>query len=305
MADPDTQATPVVPPPPSEVSIRTLDSDLKSMALSGGDTPVPRNILFTSPSADVEPRHRNWVTPIFILTALLGFGAIGYFIIYPLLFSETQPSELQPPNTPLPPNSSSQGLVPDFEHESFFSLVSDEALTLEVTEAARDVSDLLTLPQRLSGLVSSLPSSISFVEVEFQKKIRKPLAVSDFFTFTKIKFFDSDFILTHFVPDFTFFVFRDGGGQWPGMVLKLKPGQDFFPLRTHISEIERSPDLEVLFLEPPGPRSGAFQDVLLKTQSYRTAPFSLPSAALSYGMVRQYLVIATSQAAFEEALRRL
>lgn len=303
MAEEETQS-PAVPSPPSEVVIRTLESDLKSMALSGGGVPVPQTVVF-APQALKPKSGRNWFIWISILIALLGFGAVGYFFLYPVLFP-TKSSGHAPLVTPgrnEPPRSGA--IVPDFEHASFFRVRSDEALALTASEAAESVSDLQTFNQKLSALLDGARPDSSFIEVVFKRKDGRPLDASAFLSFTKLNFFDRDFVVSHLRPDFTFFVFRDPAGFSPGFVLRLKPGEDFFPIRSEVKKIEKSLDLENLFLRVPGARSGVFKDGLLKTQPFRYLDFRESGARFVYAMVRDYLVISASSGGFEEVVRRL
>lgn len=80
---------PNVPPPPPEVKIRTLRSDLESMAQSGGSSPQFRSVAVPGVSAASEAAGEKKTKDI--LTAVLAVIAVGLvaavgFLVYQLFF---------------------------------------------------------------------------------------------------------------------------------------------------------------------------------------------------------------------------
>lgn len=113
-------------PPPPEIAIRTMDSDIKSIEQSGGElippqpfTPEitgeeesktgvelnvpgytgPEKPVFTPPSVitpevSLDKKSVNWkIIGIIlgILTIILIFGLLGYFVIFPWIFPKQMP----------------------------------------------------------------------------------------------------------------------------------------------------------------------------------------------------------------------
>ena len=79
-----TESLTTAPPPPMEVKVRTMRSDLESMAKSGGGLPNFQNVkveagIVSAPSGDAKRTNPLEIAAI-VLLSLFIFAAIGYFV---------------------------------------------------------------------------------------------------------------------------------------------------------------------------------------------------------------------------------
>lgn len=116
---------PTAPPPPSEVKVRTMRSDLASMAKSGGGLPkfesvkveggsvarVP--VILTKPAASstgttaptiAQPAKKSNVMPVILVIILIAIVAVGGWFIYTnyiagKLGSQSSQAPTTPPST--------------------------------------------------------------------------------------------------------------------------------------------------------------------------------------------------------------
>ena len=76
---------PSAPPPPQEVKVRTMASDLASMAASGGGLPQFQNVkMSTTPAQKVpaEPgKNNNLLVVIVVAIAVVVLVALGYVVV--------------------------------------------------------------------------------------------------------------------------------------------------------------------------------------------------------------------------------
>jgi hypothetical protein len=74
------QVLPTAPPPPQEVKVRTLKSDLASIAASGGGLPRYENVKITH----TEQQQKNATNPLVVIVVivllLIIFSIAGYFV---------------------------------------------------------------------------------------------------------------------------------------------------------------------------------------------------------------------------------
>ena len=104
---------PGAPPPPPEVKVRTMRSDLESMARSGGGAPRFENVAVVGASAQNTPASprpadsslaqsdgtsssaRSFVGPILVVVvALVALAVVGYFA-YTVFYASAPPAPLQ------------------------------------------------------------------------------------------------------------------------------------------------------------------------------------------------------------------
>ena len=302
---------PTVPAPPTEISIRTLESDLKSMSLGGGSSPLPKYVAMPSRLATIPKGVKQATSGVlkffFFILAISGLLAVGYYVIYPalskifeggVLSSKTEPGPIMDNKKPL--------TTPEFTHRSFFRATPDEVLKFVIPREAVNAAELQTFGQRVLNLLAETNSNSKFLEIEVQDQDGGHPAISEFFSSINVKALSSDFLLTNFNPDFNMFVYRDQNGFWPGYLLELRPGKSWLFLKAEIEKLERSPDLENMFLTSPGVRSNiGFKDGLSKNQPVRILGFTAPGAAFVYGSIKGYLIFSASLPGLEEAASRL
>ncbi len=304
-----------VPPPPNEVSIRTLDSDVRSMALSGGNFPQSERVAFqlNKPVSSVgigKSSTSVLKVTLWIVLGLFVLGALIYFI-YPLVSpsdgegvngdNAVSISTSSPTLPPVPPSVT----IPKFDHKSFFKKPADTVLEIKFNYPVTSVLDLETYNQKISNLLQGSRSTSTLVELEVKGGNDRPLALSQFWTASGIRLLPEDFWAQEFNPDFTFFVFRNKDGDWPGLVTKFVEGRSWLVLKNRIVAMESSADLEELFVVAPGNRFGGFADTLVSGQPARALEFSKPSTRFVYGSFHNYLLISTSLEGLKEAVARL
>lgn len=337
---------PLAPPPTSKLDARTMSSDSRSMQQSGGA--MPRPYAPQSVSSSPAPSPARTPTPpvpvpqmpkpvqapvtqsstpiavaiqkksrknIFVISLVailvIGLGALGYFVLYPMIFGE---SEVPPPRNDLSPTSDVTPSpmpvpggepVPEMEveptpqaasltHISFFKTAAD---------ATEDVSLVnLTFP--------SLKSLISFetADVPLFKELVGRNAAGTILSFGQFvgTLFPSIFspeVVSQFEPDFTLFSLTNDKGTWLGFVAKKKPNASS-QLTEPITALETAPTLSDFFLKPPGTMQ-TWKTGKAGTVDTRYATFALPGAALNYGWHADHLIVSASYDGIKEALRRL
>ena len=72
------------PPPPQEVKVRTMASDLATMAASGGGLPRYQNVKIAGVAASQDPqakmRKTSMIVAIISIVAVIAILLIGYLI---------------------------------------------------------------------------------------------------------------------------------------------------------------------------------------------------------------------------------
>lgn len=308
-----------VPPPPSEVTARTLTSDIASIAESGGGSPKPRpvkvfrkeehiqtqggqraNVLDPDFTALRPPRKSFLSNPIFLISLLgvflAGVFLIGYYILYPFL------NPLPPQQTPLvhakPPKTQ--------EHKSFFANSSRPIDGTFVMDVSSTIDGLQADREMLVSKIGSL--SGSFFEFAIQNGGGAPVLASNFFPLINGEILNKDFLANDFENDFTFFIYKENGKLWPGYIFQIKSGLTPILLKGIVSKLENaSSSWNSLFLEQNGIPGRQFSDGLLNSgEPIRYMNFSITPSSLVYGWAsNKYLIIATSIEAINQAALRL
>ncbi len=122
----ESDKTAYVPPPPTEITIRTLESDIKSMILSGGNFPKSEKIILASSVSQNKPGMlaglNNPKSKAVIWVLVLAIIIIGSFIyfIYPFLRTTPQSDnqnnnfeEVPELRLPVVPTDLTPGLTPN------------------------------------------------------------------------------------------------------------------------------------------------------------------------------------------------
>lgn len=292
------------PPPPPEVSVRTLESDLHSMVNAGGGPPVVQGVSVPKPRViagdTIKPDvsyDMIWVSlGLIVAGTLLGLGY--YFFIY-------QGAPVTPGGYPTSPTSS-VNVVPstNFVHRSFFLAPPDATVTFVEGAAAANAAELQSYSQRITSLLSPSTTNGFFFEVAMQQSGGKAMSFNYFLTFVNAPILDANFLKNNFNEDFTYFVYRDSSGYFPGYILQLKPGKDARLLYDDTAKLESSSQIQNLFLSFSGSSLGGFSSGLVGNESVRTQQFS--NATFLYGWFQdKYLIISTSHSGFTEAVSRL
>lgn len=310
-----------VPPPPNDVSIRTMESDIRSMALSGGSFVRPDKVQVSqknlskadipTPSSD-HTKNSTAQKPkgflfLVVLVLILLLGALGYFL-YPLFArnSGTLPvSDGDSNSTPSLPEVPGDVLFPKFTHESFFRRSGDQVIDMNIKFTATQITDLENYDQKINRLLSETQEPQALIEFIARREGGQHLSLSEFFEYSSNHVFTSDFIEQNFNRDFTFFVYKDKNGFWPGFIVQLKKGKNWVVVKPEVSRIEKSENLGDFFISPPGDQIGDFKDILISGQVARISKYSKPSANLVYGWFHDYIVISASDEGLRAAIERL
>ncbi|RJQ28919.1 hypothetical protein C4571_02675 [Candidatus Parcubacteria bacterium] len=305
-----------IPAPSSEFKIRTLASDVRSMTASGGG--LPQAVRVTGPffagaqEGASSAKSRKSVVIIFsVILVVAALGAAAYYL-YPRFLGEKDESgadvrgsmESQGALGTKPEVREAQSIIPSFEHLSFFRAPAQETLTLFLSGPAASASDLWTYGQKITSLLNSANRASTFFEITIRNQDGSAAPVTAFFEAIDGAVLDPQFVLTNFNPDFTYFMYRDQFGSWPGYILELKSGQNWLFLSEDVSQIEISPKISNLFLGFIGkPRTDGFVDDTAGGQPVRTLLFE-GGTSFTYGWFRGYLIMSTSKDGLREALGR-
>jgi hypothetical protein len=108
------------PPPPSEVKVRTMQSDIASMTKSGGGPPKFENVkvsglsMVEQPAADpTKKESRSNVLVIVVVIIILAMLAAGGWFAYGKFFAGmTNMNTLSPESALPPPNQAQSNQVP-------------------------------------------------------------------------------------------------------------------------------------------------------------------------------------------------
>lgn len=344
---------PLAPPPAPKLDVHTMSSDSRSMQQSGGAMPRPytpqsaQNAQSTSlptpvrmpiPSVPVpqvtqpspsssaaslppisvtieKKGGKNIFVVSLVAILVIGLGALGYFILYPMIFGETNvpppPTEnsILPPSEPTPPSQSEPPSQPTPPPE--------QALPATTPSQISHVSLFKTSPDTTSDLsitnltFDSLKSVLAFetADVPIFKEIVGTTAENELFTFDAFAptFAPATFngnILTAFGSDFTLFSYTDSKGTWLGFIAQVKHDASLSTLQNALKGIETDPAISKLFLKSPG-TAQTWKSGKVGIVDTRYAAYTLPGAALNYGWFGNYLIVSASYEGFKEALRRL
>ena len=82
------QVLPTAPPPPTEVKVRTLRSDLASIAASGGGLPHYANVKIAATQAGKPRNFKGLIMAIAIIVLLAIIGGIGFYFVNQLVLKK-------------------------------------------------------------------------------------------------------------------------------------------------------------------------------------------------------------------------
>lgn len=317
-------------PPPPEILIRTMESDIKAIQEGGGELLAgkpeaqieglpsaaakkedliftPTSIISERPQFQKQPEIIQPAKTPFIkkptvliigtlFVAGLGFAA-GYYFIFPSIIpQETPPDSI----TESPPE------VPAAAHQSFFFIPADKVEKIRFAAV-----DLTAIKSALTELSQDNSPANTFKEVIFQTA-QKPVSFQLFLqeVLPDFPLKTADF----FEEDFTGFLYYNDKGAWPGYIAKLKSEIIIITAQTQTKQIESSTELKNFFIQSPGPTdTKGFQNGEVSGKPIRYLVFPGSGLTLSYGLFTNfvdskavhYLAISASPRGLEEALKRL
>ena len=327
----------VPPPPPPEIGIRTMDSDIKSMQASGGMGATaktfkpeelfakPTNSVINIPSIPSKPsstptnpigspvvrvigpkksNRKVIILAAIVVLLILVWVGIEFFVIPNLHQSSPAVTTTVPSNT-IPVATTTQPAVVSFVHQSFFGSQVSPSTTIS-----------LISPLSLSALQAGVASSTSlseptgtFEELAFvngaasSTSSSSPVTAQELMS-AMLPLVSQDFLTGTFSNDVTGFAYYHNGAR-PGYVFKLNAGVDLANATSTLNPIiEANPG--AFFQVSPGTISGTFNDGALPDgKAVRYATFSEKGTALEYGWFGGYLVISTSYQGLISADQRL
>ncbi len=323
-------APPLVPTPPAEVFVRTLESDLRSLRESGGARPKPDRIVVSGNAAKEEkPQPSSFAGKNIDVKWLLIAGgaaiALGAVLVYGFShLSLPVPSPVPQTTVAVPAGGGTPGelvataTVPAAAEEQtapqrgVFRKSADRTVSFTATGFVQNVTDLKTPNQRLGEVLAATPASgtSTLIEVIPSDASGGRVPLGTFFTLQDTGILSTDFMAAHFAEQFAMFAYRDKQGVWPGYVLPLKPGENWLFLKDEVAKLESSPKLANFYLADPGAPQDEWSDarvgdVAVRELDWTPSDKSATKVRFVYGWFRGYLIISTSQEGFTAILPRL
>lgn len=310
MPDP-TPATPsAVPPPTTEVLVRTLASDMAALNAAGGAVASvsPQGVTVSQPHP-VRAGHQShlissilgWLAVLIALLVLAAGSWFGYRYL-------TREVALPATTSTVPTATVSAGPLAALSQTVSVhkSLLTKAAPTTVSFPLAAPAGTLKTRFQLMREGLEKVPASIRVAELVPTDAAGKPLSFPGYATTVGAPdLMDREAFSTYFQDDFTLLAVRGQGGFSAAYVLALKPNTAWLYAQPGVSQMESAPSLANLFLQIPGTQSAPFSDAAVAEQPVRTATYENPAGTLTYGYFRDRLIIATSRQALDEALSLL
>lgn len=295
--------------------MRTLASDLAAIRTSGGSTLSPAGVA--QPAATHEDAHPVGGSNAHLLSSILGWLAVllaviaiaaGAYLGYGYLTTprnlDEGPATSQPTNPTVTPPAEETGLgalpktVP--AHTSLLVRRPSHTGTFPLEAAS---GTLQTHFQLIREALNRIPASARTAELTPLDAGGKPLSFPGFATLIGAEdLITPDTFRNALSDDFTLLVLRGQGGFSAAYIFALKPDSAWLYAEPGVRIIEKSPNLESIFLQAPGTRVGEFSDETIGEQNVRTVSYENPVGNLIYGFFKNRLVIATSRQALDEAL---
>jgi len=300
--------TDFAPPPPPEIEVRTMKSDLDSISASGGISLQADEVasMITSQEEKNPPRKSGggWLSLVLIGLVVLvttGLVALLFFFIISgstpdigFLFSGQAVSEESEEGLEYEPV---EEVYESVEYVSFLNLETQDIVPIVVPRrAASSASDLKTFRQRLLEALAGIQGRNALVEVVPQDEEELAYAWGEYLQLNDIDLLPSAVWQDVFEPSFNLFVYRDGRGSWPGYILKLRPDESPNTRRATVRAMEsRLEEISKLFIKTPTGGRG-FEDAVVINTATRQQQYESPiGATFVYGWYGgKYLVISTS-----------
>jgi len=325
-AQPATPAREPVSPPPPPAEKKSFGEVFET---PGVMTPQP---LETPPAGlqefgEAPKSKRGLFVGLLVLIVVIGLGAVGYFYVYPTFFGrggvEVPPppvAENQPAPAPTPPivpqvpvvseetttttstaTTTGEAVPPAEEtgvfgeHQSLFKTAADLKATTSIAAWSADT---------VSKIVTFSVAQVPVLKEVLLENADGTVAVFADMASALLPDVFAGGLGSRFVPDFTFFIYTNDKGSWPGFAARLKAGESLTEVKAAVAKLEASENLVNLFAVAPGSptvwKSGTTEGVQNRYLTYGQA-----GASLNYGWQGDILVVGTSYAGFQEALKRL
>ncbi len=316
--------TVVIPSSESDIVIRTMASDLASLTASGGTQIEGQHVQVASSDEALKSNASNTSSyappsrlPLILMIGLIGLAilaVIGY-MVWKIWFSSATPSSnsgiTSTPSEQKNTAITSPALAPavgvyTFSHASLLKRQADATASFNVGASSNSSADLQTYSQKVSSALSGASRDASFFEISVNRSASASASFGEFMYAISTNLIDQNVLTNNFIPDFTFFVYKDSNGYWPGFVLQLQSSKNWLFLKDELSRIEKASARDSVFLTPPGtPSADGFRDDAVGDLPVRSLNYSNPSASFMYGWLRNYFIISTSRDGMREVLNRL
>lgn len=313
-----------VPPPTTEVSVRTMETDLRSVAASGGGLASGQKIAVPLRSEEGESfKTENSVSSghalrniLIVVLILIVLGAAGWFL-YPKFFGEKLPEGNATTTTTGLPNVPADLNLNKFEHISAFGEENHSRFELMVADQAIEKSSWSVVRGEIQKKIAdkTLGLKDGFFEIDLIKTDFEPLALAEFIDFFNTPIFSKDFVLENLNQDFTFFGYKEKNNWWPGVVVSFGEGKSWIGLKAEIMKLEQSGGI-FEFSGITNNLKPVFKDDLFVSQPIRTFSVSTSSGSINspqatskigffYGWFHDSLVLSASEEGLREAIRKL
>ncbi len=314
-----------VPPPPdpnTNINLRTMNTDIGSVAQSGGGLPEPESISFSEienntpkamPQAPepapafhdddlpymVKDRavsgSSSWVFWFLFFLLLLAGIFLGYFYVWPQYKDKILPpktEEVGQPAVNTPAETAQPATPAQQQHVSAIGMKDNEIVKVDLTNYDK-------LP--LLAMIKNQSKNVNDRMVEVALTVNG--APADFTSFVGSLMDDSgaskdlfDFLKQNFESDFTYYMQKENGVVWPGYVVKLKAEAqiDQVNLLAKLADLEKINLNDLFITTPQGKAQGFRSGAIGERFNSRYNPYSVKPASFNYGMLGNYLVISTT-----------
>lgn len=334
-----------IPSSTAEVKVRTMQSDLASLAATGGGMPQFSKVeveglsISKNAATDATEPKKNNKSALVILIVCVALVALGWFG-YSVFFgkgsaggrgvgqSNSNPTvETTVSETAAVVNYRSStaptSLSTTFTHVSLFRKPVDSTVTFSLPQGgATTANDLRTYNQQVATVLAAVDKNANFIEINAKRADGNNFSIQELLSEAGALIFDPDFLAAHFNPDATFFAYRDQNVFWPGYVLALRSGENQLAVKNSVKAIESSAKIGNIFFVGTGTTSpSGFADAVIAGMTVRVLNFlgaaltgtstqqvvaSASSTSFVYGWVFPgYLILSTSQNGFAQAVARL
>ena len=301
--------SPVSPPPPKQVDIRTMASDQSSFKASGGMGVTPQTVkpigkVFKKVDSAGKPAMGSKKKALFIGLGIVVFlaaaAAVANFFVLPIFFPDVELNEAPPAiiEEPIVEAPIVTPTVPLFTHASYFTEPVDVSTTASV--GILSLPDVKTaLNQIAAGEANGEAETITEFQVT-QGPSGSPVTTNEFLA---VMLPDVQFT-TLMEEDFTGFMYDAGTEVFVGYIFALDAEtQDLTTSKTLFEDtLEASTQIANLFLLDPGtPSTEGFK---IGTTVGGVVPhwlaYSNANTSIDYGWKGPFVVISTSFEGFKE-----
>lgn len=295
---PSATAPAIQKPPEEKITIRSLRSDVGSLEVTGGVSPVAEKMQLdfvetkNQIAGVIVPQKKAGASGglLWVIGSVIGVGilsAIGYYVVYPMFFKVKETPPVVVERAPERPR---------LAHHSLFVKLPTTLAT--VTIKARNASAIQGALTVAAG-EGIAKGGVKEITIEDENG---PLRFGEFIEslLPDVSHRTLEAVLE---DDFTSFLSYDDNGVWPGYVAKLKSDAVIADVQKTLAVLE-GVDLSPLYIEDPGVQA-IFQTGPVKGTLVRYSVFTTKGAAFYYAVIGDYAIVATSLESFKTAVALL